>query len=210
MWSSILRVLQMAGPEKLEGGAIPRVGGNLATSVLAFVSALRAGDLAKLLGQEVTHLLEDPVHHSLAKDLIGDLPASERPLVESSSGSWRALFVPLLDGQELRQIRFFMRRRDRSNEDDDPERDNERFVVEAELGATGPLQLDGLVGKSRFDLVVRTLAPLPPAWRDDIRRIFEESGELTGIRGGLTFQAVPDFPVKPLEEDPALDGGLLA
>ena len=39
------------------------------------------------------------------------------------------------------------RRRDRSDEDDEPERDNERFVVEAELGATGPLQLDGLIGE---------------------------------------------------------------
>ena len=50
-----------------------------------------------------------------------------------------------------------------------------RFVVELELSRLGPLQLDGLVRQSRFDLIVRTTSPLAAEMRRDILGIFDDS-----------------------------------
>lgn len=210
-WPNLSRAQELLGPELVgQGGAastpLPTAQGNLAAGLLAFIAALRSGGAARLLGEIAARKLDD--HPALLKGLERDMAALERLAQEHGPGAWRALFVPVFDGEAWRQLRFFMQRR--RDEAEEREGSGERFVVEAELSAIGSLQLDGVLAEKRLDLIVRTHAPLPEDWRDDLRAIFREAAELSGIRGGLTFQAMPDFPVAPLADESwdAADGVL--
>jgi hypothetical protein len=107
--------------------------------------------------------------------------------------------VPLLDGQQLRQIRFFERRR----KQDEAKRKKEepaRFVVECETSEHGAIQLDGLMHEQRLDLIVRSHAALPSDMQRDILVLFGETCTGLNLNGQLFFQAVPAFPVAPLDD----------
>jgi hypothetical protein len=42
-----------------------------------------------------------------------------------------------------------------------------------------------------MDMVVRSDSHLPSGMRNDIRHLYEQSGDITGYRGGVGFQAQP-------------------
>ncbi|MCH8835756.1 MAG: hypothetical protein IH925_07395 [Proteobacteria bacterium] len=75
-------------------------------------------------------------------------------------------------------------------------------MIDVELERFGHLQLDGLVRarNKRLDLIVRTASPLPRQMHDDIRRIFRDATELTGIKGVVAFQAAPPGFVEVLRQ----------
>ena len=78
--------------------------------------------------------------------------------------------------------------------------DASRFVVECEHSEFGPVQLDGLMHERRMDLIVRTHEPLPADMERDILVLFGESCTGLNLAGQLFFQAVPVFPVNPLDD----------
>ena len=112
---------------------------------------------------------------------------------------WRMTVIPVLDGRDLRQIRFFERRRKRE-ESDRKKEDASRFVVECEHSEFGPVQLDGLMHEKRMDLIVRTHEALPADMERDILVLFGETCTGLDLNGQLFFQAVPVFPVNPLDD----------
>ncbi len=72
--------------------------------------------------------------------------------------------------------------------------------------------MDGFVRRreqqhTQFDLVIRSLNPLPDPVQRDILQIYNDTGAITGYKGGLTFQTVREFPVNPMEEVAAHDTG---
>jgi hypothetical protein len=116
-----------------------------------------------------------------------------------AEGDWRMTLVPLLDGQQLRQIRFFERRR-KQEEAKRRKDESARFVVECEHSEHGAIQLDGLMHERRLDLIVRSHDPLPGDMERDILVLFGETCAGLNLNGQLFFQAVPAFPVNPLDE----------
>ena len=64
--------------------------------------------------------------------------------------------------------------------------------------------MDGFVRRNekdiQFDMMIRTLAPLPAAMQKDILQIYNDAGEMTGYKGSLVFQSVKEFPVNPMED----------
>ncbi len=176
--------------------AVPQAGSDLARMVLAFVAALRAGDLAGWLGRAALRALENGGHGNLVRRLAGDFghiaTLAERP----APGDWQPYLVPLFDGAQLRQLRIFVRRR---GDPDDDEKDEARFVVEVELSRLGELQLDGFLRDRRLDLILRSQEPLADGERRDITAIFTQGLELGGLTGTLRFQVARTFPVAPLE-----------
>lgn len=196
-WPNLARAQELLGQSGASTTPLPTAQGNLMGGLLAFIGALRSGGVARLLGEIAMRKLGD--HPALLKGLEQDMTALERLAQDNGPGSWRALFVPVFDGADWRQLRLFMERR--QGQEDEADNAGERFVVEADLSMVGALQLDGILAEKRLDLIVRTHQPLPQEWRDDLRTIFREAAELSGIRGGLTFQATPDFPVAPLADE---------
>ena len=172
---------------------VPQANTRLAANVLFFLSALRGGDLRTWLGDAPARTLQRTRADLIAK-LGDDFSAAAKLANEPVSGDWRVAVVPFYTGSEIQQVRLFLRARQDDEKDGDEKTQKEtRFVVDLGLSNIGRLQLDGLVRdkNKRLDLIVRTASPLPPRMRDDIRRLFEDSNALTGMKGGLSFQAAP-------------------
>ena len=62
------------------------------------------------------------------------------------------------------------------------------------------MQLDGLMHERRIDLIVRTHDALPADMERDILVLFGQSCTGLNLNGQLFFQAVPVFPVNPLDD----------
>ena len=78
---------------------------------------------------------------------------------------------------------------------DDEEEEPRRFLIDVEMSRLGRIQLDGLIRAKdmRFDLVMRSVAPLPNEMRQEINRIFATFMEISGVAGTLQFQAPGNF-----------------
>ena len=86
-----------------------------------------------------------------------------------------------------------MRRADDNQDEQEKARKGTRFIVDLDLSRLGRVQLDGLVyqKEKHMDLIVRTENRLPDRMHEDIRNIFQEAVDVTGIKGGVSFQAAP-------------------
>lgn len=199
------RAIQEANPalaHQLVNSVVPQVNAKLAANVLAFLAALKGGDVRGWLGEAASRTLER-AKPNLMPRLQEDFQALARMAEDPVAADWRIALVPFYNGTAIEAIRLFMRRRGGREKGKKGDPEGTRFVVDVELSRLGRLQLDGLVRgkKKRFDLILRTARPLPSEMQQDIRRIFVEAGELTGVAGGISFQATPANFVEIAAED---------
>ncbi len=173
--------------------------------MLFFLAALRGGDLGAWLSATAAQALERAGRGDLVARLKKDFARMSRLAAEPAQGEWRGYLVPVLDGEALSQVRLFVRRPESDPESDEagdgpaaPERAT-RFVVEVAFSRLGELQLDGLIQGRRFDLILRSRAPLPEPLRRDIAEIYEAASATTGYSGQLVFQASADWAPLPLD-----------
>lgn len=207
----IIAAMQTAAPQTaghLLNVTLPRVGPNLAAGVLFFIAALRQGDPRAWLGEAATDLLQSSGHGALLDRLADDFRMLARSAAEAHPGNWQTLILPLHDGERLQQIRMYLRRQPRKDKNGRQE-SSTRFMIEAELSKFGPLQLDGLISKPQFDLVVRTRTPLPQAVRGDIVEIFSDALLATKLTGAVSFQATADLRAGPPWRDGEAGVGLI-
>ncbi len=182
-----------AAARQLAARVIPRLDSSLSAGVLFFISALRGGDLRSWLGESIERTLQR-LRPGLLDRLGDDFRTVSRTTDDPKGGEWRSVLIPLLGGESIEHIRLHTRLHGDDDEADD--KAEARFIVDLNLSRVGRMQLDGLVrggATKRLDLIVRSPAPLTPAMREDIRRIFRDAGEVTGIKGGVTFQAAAKF-----------------
>lgn len=195
--------------QQLVNAVLPRADHTLAANLLFFLFALRGGDLRQWLGDAPARALER-LKPALLGRLRDDFSGLARLAEEPPSGDGRVLPIPLVHGAEIEQVRLWLRRRDEEDSDEDDQRSGPgtRFVVDLTLSRLGRLQLDGFVkdGSKRFDLIVRSERKLTAEVANGIREIFEGANEISGVSGGLAFQAAPPGFVDT--ERPAADGGL--
>jgi hypothetical protein len=115
-------------------------------------------------------------------------------------------FFPIAVASELQQTRLFVKRDRKQKENNGilSNEENTRFVLEMDLSQLGEIQMDGFVrnqnNKVQFDLIIRSLTKLSTEIENDILNIYNSIGELTGYKGSVSFQAVKEFPVNPMEE----------
>ncbi|MBT4702573.1 MAG: hypothetical protein HOB79_16005 [Rhodospirillaceae bacterium] len=196
-WPELTEALQTLGDvnpaiaQQVINSVIPGANAQLTTNVLFFLAALRGGDLRGWLGEGPTSILQRAKPDLVAR-LNDGFNQIARVSEESTAGEWRATAVPFLNGSEIEQIYLYTQRH---NREDDPDKDkaDARFVVDVTLTNLGRLQLDGFLhqGRKHFDLIFRSETPLPGTMPEDIRTIFINSGEITGMQGGISFQAAP-------------------
>ncbi len=190
-----VQALQEANPalaRQVLAATVLQPNAGLTAGIIFFLSALKAGDVRAWTGEAPIRLLER-IRPNLATRIKDDFTTLARLADEPAANDWRVALIPLDTGAEIQQIRLLLRRHADEEEDGEEGKSDTRFVVDVELSALGRLQLDGLVrnkGKS-LDLILRTEHPLPDSMRDDIRTLFAEAAELTGLTGGVGFQAAP-------------------
>ncbi|MDX1975105.1 MAG: hypothetical protein SFT92_05460 [Rickettsiales bacterium] len=174
--------------------------------LLFFLTALKGSDLSSWLGTSNIEWAEEQGHGALIKKAAAEFSTLARQYEAGPSQPWQSLFFPVAVEGHVQQVRLFVKRDTKSNKpgQEAPEDDETRFVLELNLSQMGDMQLDGFVHKQRaktqFDLYIRSHTQLTSAVQQDIMRIYNDMGELTGYRGNLVFQATKEFPVNPLEE----------
>ncbi len=179
--------------------AAARPGPTLTSAVLFFLAVLRGGDVSSWLGRDAVRLLVANNRGDLVRRVARDLGQVARLAEPPAPGEWQPLMVPLYDGEMLRQLRLFVRGHRRPDDDADDD-GGTRFVVDVELSRLGDLQLDGFLHEKRFDLILRSHAPMPTGARRDIAAIFDDGLAVSGLAGTLNFQVTATFPVAPLED----------
>lgn len=189
--------------------AVPRPGLNLAPTLALAIGALREGNLKGWIGDAPADTLTKAGRTDLAGRVgeefgklarLADPPASQQ--------DWRAYLVPFHDGQQLQQIQLFTRKHQSNGKDAEGDDITARFVFDIELTRLGRIQLDGLAGEKRFDLMVRSRTPLTSEMRTHITLLFGAAREEGGFQGEVGFQTVAEFPVEPLDDraEPTLHG----
>lgn len=205
-----LEVLSEVSPgaqSQILQAALPRADAQLSTNVLFFLAALRGGDLKGWMGDGPLRILERQ-RPDLAGRLRDDMGQLSRQITDSETGDWRMHAVPYLNNDEIDRVRLLVRDPDAEDEDDKPA-DNTRFVIDLNLSRLGHLQIDGLVGNGgkRVDVVVRSDEALSSQMRDDIRALYANAIEVTGVDGSVGFQAAPaKFIIIPEQPTSANDG----
>lgn len=198
----LLQSIDAGGGANVLRAAIPQPGTRVTSQILFFLAALRGGDIRGWLGELPGRLLERD-RPTLLNRLGAEFQVMGKMAGEHSAGDWRLALIPFLSGAAIEQVRLYQRKS--RPDDEEAEREGQRFILDFALSRIGHMQIDGLFKKqrNRVDLIVRTDTPLPREAQHAIAQIYTEAAELTGIGGGLAFQAAPgnfiDFP--PLEPD---------
>lgn len=216
-WTSLQHIVQVLGKEEAQliiptfptgPNITPDIPGKItqsASQILFFIAALKGGNFRDWLGAPNIKALEDKGYGALVKKAEGEFVQMARQFAESQPNNWQSTFFPVMAGGVLEQVRAFIKREKKKNEEGKPTGDEDtRFVVEMELSQLGEMQMDGLVkrrdSKLQFDLIIRSHYPLPKAFEQDINAIFTGTAEITGYRGQLSFQSMQHFPLNPLED----------
>jgi hypothetical protein len=196
-WPELTEALQTltdvnpAVAQQVLNSVIPRLDAQLTTNIVFFLAALRGGDLRGWLGEGPTSILQRAKPGLVAR--LGDnFGQMARISEEPAAGEWRGTPIPFLNGSEIEQIFLYTQHHD-DDENSGGEKADTRFVVDVTLTNLGRLQLDGFLhqGRKHFDLIFRSESPLPGAMPEDIRSIFVNATEVTGMQGGISFQAAP-------------------
>ena len=195
-----------AATQQFLTGTVPQANPQLTTNVLFFLFNLRqwlTGAPLRTLERERPELLGR---------INEDFGQMTRVFNDAPGADWRAALVPFLNGSALEQVRMYSRGRRRRDDEEEDEQDQSRLIIDVELSEIGRVQMDGLVrGKDkRFDLILRTDAPVPPTMRRDIIKIFTDSTEATGVAGTILFQGNREFVEIPITgEDTGARTGLV-
>jgi hypothetical protein len=179
--------------QKLINSIIPRPGASLTSSMIFFLSALKGGDLNSWMGERVLRLI-DRNQPNVSSRIREDFTTLSRIVEEPAPSDWRVALIPINNGDEIQQIRLLLRQNEKETDEDTTS--NTRFVIDVKLSRFGRFQMDGLVrekGKS-LDLILRSDTHFADTIKNDIRTIFREASDLSGLKGGVNFQAAPaDF-----------------
>ncbi|MCW9034372.1 MAG: hypothetical protein OQJ97_09140 [Rhodospirillales bacterium] len=175
---------------------IPRPDAALGNTMVFFLTALRVGTFRNLIGESAFRILDSKGKAGLAGRVGEDFKASIKTVNDPLTGDWRVALVPLLQGNQLGDLRISFREQGHENsKGDEKDKEGTRFIIDVALERFGRIQFDGLAKekKKHFDLIIRTEEAMPANIRKDINGIFTKSCEAQGITAQLVFQVTPKF-----------------
>jgi hypothetical protein len=195
-----LRSTDPATARHMAQNVLPQAGGPMTTGVLFFLSAMLTGDVRRWMGEDSVRILQR-TSGNLLERLSQDLGDMRRMAIEPAGQEWRSYLIPILSGNDLEQLKLFIRgERDQKSENEKSSGQKLRFVIEIEFSRLGPFQFDGLSQDRSIDLMVRTRDPLSKRMRDDIRRIYADTISALGFSGTIDFQQSEIFELNPTQE----------
>ncbi len=197
-----LNQVNPAAAQQLVNAVLPQPGAALGNNILFFLMALSGGDLHGWFGDGPIRALQRAKPELLAR-LRDDFGQIER--IAREPGEWRTTLIPFLNGAEIDPIRLSLRNAAEDDANDGSENAKGiRFIIDLDLSRLGRFQLDGMVhhGEKRMDLIVRTDDFLPRPIENGIRDIFRDAADVTGIKGGIAFQAAPPNFIEVMGTEP--------
>lgn len=207
--ADFLGLTDPAQAQHLLSKTLARPNGQLASAMFFFLTSLRGGDIRSWLNAQTVRVLEKG-KSALMNRLSDDFRGFKRTADAAQSGDWRSYLIPFHAEQQIQPIRLYVRADD-ENDDEDGKSAGTRFLVDLTLTRLGRLQVDGLVNMDNrhMDMILRSEAPLPNAMRADLLSMYTNAADVTGMHGGLSFQATPDqfITVTPTDRVDAVPGG---
>ncbi len=204
--SEIQDVLLEVSPQASQvfAASVPNVSspGQISNAVLFFLVALRSGDVQGWIGERGVEALRRAGKSDLLSRITGEFTSISRANSEGSSGDWRLLSLPLMWQNEIHKAGVYYRKEDNAGEDARGRGSKTRFVMNLNLSAIGPLQLDALfvggagAATGRLDLIVRTHGIFTEQARQEMRALYHAALHETQITGELSFQGTPEGWVK--------------
>jgi len=211
-----LRTLNGGHPtlgQQVINSILPKIGTELVANIIFLISALRSGDIRNWFGDAPVRALQR-MKPELMSRLRDDFSQISQLSDDNISNVWRSYPIPFYNGQEIEQIRLYIKRKSKSEDDVlDPPNQGTRFILDLNLSYIGRFQLDGLVRSSpkKFDLILKTDNPLHKNLQNGIRSVFQKAIEQTGNSGGLTFQSSPTIFIDiQLDKNCSPAAGLIA
>ncbi len=196
-----LQTLDRVAPSlaaQLRADLTPSTAPRLAATLLFFVGVLKGG--ANWPSDGVSAALTSAGRGDLRTRLQKDVGEMRRMSADGTKSDWRVLTLPVLDENSVQPIRLYVRRDADEQTPQQREERGSRFVLDLDMSRLGALQLDGLVRKGRFDLVLRSHEPMASDIKTDMASIFRNSLTASGFTGDIAFVTTARFPVTPLEE----------
>jgi hypothetical protein len=203
----------VAAPEpavaKTVADALPSNSPHGVRNLIAYLFALRTGDPHQWLGERASQALNQAGRGALVEQLGDEMRLFARPPGETTGMEWRAMPLPWHDGEELHFPTLWLH--DRFFPEEETDRDGAEFgtrlIIDLELSRLGPVQIDGFYRNSTFDVTVRSGEPLQQAVQDNLKHIFAEVLDTSGLTGSLNLStnAMPmpapaDAPMPRKEE----------
>ena len=198
-------------PLQLQPHIVPRLGANLAAEMMFFLNAI-AG-VGVNIGINTTPTKQhDALRNWLGDELLQQIATSDdgskkisslnnelnmlkQSFADSNKEQWQSALIPLYDGQQLRPIQFFMKKK--QSVDKDILQTSNHFMLEFELSNIGLMQLDCLVQQqvknqgqnfTKFDMIIRTQQPWEDSMKNDIINIFTNVQQISGLKGAVQFK----------------------
>lgn len=178
--------------------ALEPVAGPQLTGTLLFLMGVLQGNTA-WPGANVGFALSAAGRDDLRLRLTKDVKDLRQLAEDTAHGEWRVYTLPVLDESAIRPLRLYLRQSKGDDPNANPDEKSQRFVVDLEMSKLGALQLDGMMRKGRFDLVLRSHQSLTPEMQTDIATIFHSSMDSAGLGGDISFATTRRFPVAPLD-----------
>lgn len=180
---------------------LPQPGNKLAAGMAAAVDAFRSGDFEKLFGSLASSLKSTGSKQDAVRKLRDEFGQLSVLAQDRGNQDWKCFMLPIWDDGRLQQINLFYRRPRRQQSDGkDKNDDATRFVVDVNFTKLGGCQLDGLIHKKTFDLMVRSHRELPLPVKRDIAGLFAQARDIGNYAGEVSFQTAMRFPVSPLDD----------
>lgn len=171
---------------------LPQPNKKLTAALTFFIAAMRGGDARGWLGTEATRALLQGGKDGVLRRLEREIGEKNRQVGDAAPDEWRGYPIPIYDQSGINAMALHVHPFPDADDRDGLGTDGakgSRFLLDVELSRLGPIQLDGMVKPPRFDLIMRSRAPLTTELRRELRDIFTASVEAVGFEGGLSFQS---------------------
>lgn len=201
-WPSLdaaIQVLIAASPDLAQAirQTIPDASPKFVAAALFFMAALKTGNLANWLGDDMMMTLHNAARKGLVDRLAEDFRTLSRQNA-TTSGEWRGLSMPLMQDDQVTMMQLFMRQQPLPQDDARREQDREddasspqkmtRFILNLHLSRMGDVQMDGLVKAQTMDMILRTSDRLPSSTKQELLQAYARGMGSAGMEGSLIFQ----------------------
>ena len=119
---------------------------------------------------------------------------------DAPSTEWKSFPIPMLWQNEISKVMFHVRKEPSEQEQQSNEGDT-RFVMDLSLTRMGEVQLDGMVRGKELNLIVRTQIPISYSMQDAMRVAYAKALDGTDIYGEIGFQGGKDTWETVLKSD---------
>lgn len=199
-WPALAALLQQnAGQDKAHTG-LPQPGPGLAGEIASFLAGLKQNHSKPGWLAALYRLLPQESHkaYELSERLGRDVEWLRQLSAKSDSEGWRFFLIPLLEERQVTYLRLHVRGEETKKEQPAEARQPARFVLDIDFEVLGALQLDGLLARQSFDVILRSRMPLDPGLQDRLNEILLAAGATSGLECRLSFHSGTDwFPLPP-------------